>query len=80
VISNKTADRLSFRPCRQAIDHEIYEPPGTVDEVLEKALTGNAPPLVPNPMLKKARQFFESIPGKCVEYGGKTYQSFFKKY
>jgi len=41
---------------------------------------GKQQPLVDTPMLKKARHFFYWIPQKCIEHGGKTYQSYFKHY
>ena len=66
---------------RNEISHEIYEPPKTEEQVLTETLEkGKEQPLVPDPMLKKARSLFESIPRSCIEYGGKTYQSYFKKY
>jgi hypothetical protein len=66
---------------RNEISHEIYEPPKTEEEVLVETLEkGKEQPLVPDPMLKKARSLFESIPRSCIEFGGKTYQSYFKKY
>ena len=66
---------------RNEISHEIYEPPKSEDEMLKETLEeGREQPLVPDPMLRKARQLFDSIPRKCVEYGGKTYQSNFKTY
>jgi hypothetical protein len=66
---------------RNEISHEIYEPPKSEIEVLEETLEkGKEQPLVSGQMLKKARQLFHSIPRSCIEYGGKTYQSYFKKY
>jgi len=75
------AELKSIMKRRNEISHEVYAPPNNGDEVLKKTLgEGKEPPLVPSPMLKQARQLFESIPRTCIEYGGKTYQSFFKKY
>jgi len=66
---------------RNEISHEIYEPPKSEGEVLKDALEeGKEPPLVPGSMLKTARELFHSIPRSCIEYGGKTYQSYFKEY
>jgi hypothetical protein len=64
---------------RNEISHEIYEPPKNHEEMIKETLEkGKERPLAPDPMLVKARQFFYSIPQKCIEHGGKTYQSYFK--
>jgi hypothetical protein len=66
---------------RNEISHEIYQPTKCEDEVLKETLKGGKEqPLVPDPMLKKARQLFCSIPRSCIEFGGRKYQSYFKKY
>ena len=66
---------------RNEISHEIYEPPKSHDEMLKATVeSGKEQPLVLDPMLARARHFVYSIPKKCIEYGGKTYQSFFKNY
>lgn len=66
---------------RNEISHEIYEPPKSEDEILKETLEGGKEqPIVLDPMLKKARTLFFSIPRNCIEYGGKTYQSYFKTY
>ena len=66
---------------RNQISHEVYEPPKNHDQMLKETLEeGKQQPLVDTPMLKRARHFFYSIPQKCIEYGGKTYQSYFKRY
>lgn len=66
---------------RNEISHEIYEPPKSEDDVLKETLeSGKEQPIVLDPMLKKARMLFFSIPRNCIEYGGKTYQSYFKTY
>ncbi len=66
---------------RNEISHEIYEPPQSQDEVLKNTLEkGEEPPLVSNSMLQKARGFFYWIPNRCIAFGGKTYQSYFKEY
>jgi len=66
---------------RNEISHEIYEPPRNQDQMLKETLEqGKQQPLVDTPMLEKARKLFYSIPQKCVDHGGKTYQSYFKRY
>ena len=66
---------------RNQISHEVYEPPKNHEEMLKETLEqGKQQPLVESPMLAKARQFFYWIPQKCIEHGGKTYQSYFKSY
>ncbi len=65
---------------RNQISHEVYEPPKNQDQMLKETLEhGKQKPLVDGPMLAKARQFFYWIPQKCIEHGGKTYQSYFKR-
>jgi len=72
---------VSIMRRRNQISHEIYEPPKNQDQMLKETLEhGKLQPLVDTPMLVKARQFFYSIPQKCIEHGGKTYQSHFKRY
>ena len=66
---------------RNQISHEIYEPPQNNDEMLKAVLEkGKEQPLVPDPMLAKARRLFNWIPQNCFEHGAKTYQSYFKRY
>ena len=66
---------------RNEISHEIYEPPQSHDEMLKATIeSGKEQPLVLDPMLARARHFVYWIPQKCIEYGGKTYQSYFKNY
>lgn len=66
---------------RNQISHEVYEPPRNHDQMLKETLRdGKQQPLVDTPMLKRARHFFHWIPKKCIEHGGKTYQSYFSKY
>jgi len=78
---NEIEDLTKIMKRRNEISHQIYEPPKSESEVLKETLEeGKEQPLVPDSMLKKARQLFHSIPNNCIEYGGKTYQSYFKKY
>jgi hypothetical protein len=66
---------------RNEISHEIYEPPKNHDEMLKETLEqGKERPLVLEPMLAKARELFFWIPQKCIESGGKIYQSNFKNW
>jgi hypothetical protein len=66
---------------RNQISHEIYEPPKNNDEIFKAVLEkGKEQPLVPDPMLIKARRFFYWIPQNCFDHGAKKYQSYFKRY
>ncbi|MGH7951270.1 MAG: hypothetical protein ACREFE_05050 [Limisphaerales bacterium] len=71
--SQKEIDVLKeIMEMRNKISHEIYsQQPRSLDQIKEQ-------PLVPNEMLKKARQFFKDIPQRCMDAGAKTYQSYFR--
>lgn len=63
---------------RNEISHEIFL---SKDEVLQRTLVeGSEGPLVPDSMLKTARQLFFWIPSRCFEHGRKHFPSHFKSY
>jgi hypothetical protein len=65
-------DLKEIMETRNKISHEIYcAPPASAEQVKEL-------PLVPDEMLKRARQLFRDIPRRCVEAGAKVYQSYFR--
>jgi hypothetical protein len=71
--SQKEIDDLTeIMATRNKISHEIYcPPPRSAEQVKEQ-------PLVPDIMLKRARQLFRDIPSRCVDAGAKVYQSYFR--